>query len=85
MAGQLAGPEQFLNDDAVIWKSNQIFNKSDRKGDTSREASPFRFSGVRSVVSRFLRRTSQAGRYHPVSSCASAFQVYWASLVALLR
>jgi len=50
MAGQLAGPEQFLNDDAVIWKSNQIFNKSDPWGDVSQEASPFRFSERRQVA-----------------------------------
>jgi hypothetical protein len=29
----------------MIWKSNQIFNKSDSWGDVSQEASPFRFVG----------------------------------------
>jgi hypothetical protein len=27
----------------VIWKPNQIFEKSDREGDDSQEKSPFRF------------------------------------------
>jgi hypothetical protein len=43
MAGKLAGPKRFRDDKAVIWKSNQIFKKSDPSGDVSQEASPFRF------------------------------------------
>jgi hypothetical protein len=38
----LAGLEGFQDDDAVIWKPNQSFKKSDRKGGSSREEPPFR-------------------------------------------
>jgi hypothetical protein len=41
----LVGRERFRNDYVVIWKPDQIFKKSDREGDVSREASPSRFCG----------------------------------------
>ena len=64
MAGQLAGPEQFLNDEAVIWKSNQIFTKSDPLGDASRKRHrPFDFqNGGKSLSSPNIPSC-------PLSSC----------------
>lgn len=39
----LAVSEQDRNDAVAIGMPNQIFDKSDREGDVSRERSPFRF------------------------------------------
>jgi hypothetical protein len=72
----LAGTEQFRDDNLVVWKPNQIFEKSDRKGDLSRERSPFRFvphhaamQGVITILHSFLRRDS---RPEPEVSCTAS-------------